>query len=288
MQIGRVKRLPIFGIGYFSQGATGVRKEATVNRSNLLRNVCCALAAVPAAASLAGNASAAEEAAPHWTYGGENGPGKWGELSPDFKTCSIGLQQSPIDLKTPVIARIGALGTSYRPAPLSIVNNGHTIQVNYAPGSTLAMTGRSYQLVQFHFHTPSEHLVGGKPHPMELHLVHADANKSLAVIGVFIDEGAAHVELKKVWAAIPAAEGPAKTIAGVQVDASRLLPVPRGSYYEYLGSLTTPPCSEDVRWIVLPQPITASAAQIAQFRKLFPLNARPVNKLNQRLLLEQI
>lgn len=233
----------------------------------------------------------AEEAPPahagsHWSYDGAAGPEAWGELSADFKVCSLGLEQTPIDLKESVRAETGAVEPSFKPMPLTILNNGHTIQVNCAPGSRTIISGRPFELLQFHFHHPSEHLLSGRATEMELHFVHKSPEGQLAVLGVFIRQGQENAALAPVWAAMPREAGePIKVDASV--DASALLPANR-QYFRYKGSLTTPPCSEGVLWTIFRDSIEASADQIRRFAELFPGNARPVKPLNSRFLLESM
>ena len=222
---------------------------------------------------------------PHWGYEGANGPTHWGELSADFRTCSIGMQQTPIDLAGAIKAQPGPLRIDYRPMPLRVVNNGHTIQVNTPPGNRLQIAGKTYELLQFHFHHPSEHLLAGKAFDLECHFVHRAADGALAVIGVFIRPGAANASLTPIWQAMPTAPGPEKAVSGVTVDTAGLLPKHQ-AYYRYFGSLTTPPCSEGITWTVFRTPVHASHAQIRRFAALFPMNARPVQPLNRRFLLQ--
>jgi carbonic anhydrase len=166
---------------------------------------------------------------------------------------------------------------------MKILNNGHTIQVNVAPGSTAIVNGQRYDLLQFHFHHPSEHLLSGKAQDLEVHFVHKAASGALAVIGVFITPGAANATLQAVFDAMPAKEGP-EVATSATIDPDQLLS--SGPYYRYMGSLTTPPCSEGLTWSVFEKPITASKDQILAFAKLFANNARPVQPLNNRFLLE--
>lgn len=226
-------------------------------------------------------------AAVHWSYGGAEGPEHWGDLSPDFAACKSGRMQSPIDIAPQDTGlAVGAPGHefAYQEVPLSILHNGHTVQLNYAPGSSMSIQGQSYDLLQFHFHAPSEHTVGGKAFPMEAHFVHQDSHGGLAVLGVMIEEGAANAALAGAWAHLPAHETAEQTVADVRIDASAVLP-PDGRYHHYKGSLTTPPCSEGVRWFVLTEPISMSAAQIKKFEAAASPNARPVQPLNARLLI---
>lgn len=235
------------------------------------------------AAGLAGPAVAGDKSghAPHWTYKGKGGPEQWGDLSPDFKACKLGSGQTPIDLAAPRPGAGEPIAFDYQPAPLAVVNNGHTIQVNYAPGSTMSIGGKTYNLVQFHWHAPSEHTVDGKPFDMELHFVHKDAEGQLGVVGVLLRKGRASDALDSIWAHMPKAVNAVKQVANVTVDAEALLPL-SGGYYHYSGSLTTPPCSEGVQWFVLKQSMEVSAAQIDKFVKMVGHNARPVQPLNGR------
>lgn len=227
----------------------------------------------------------ADVAPPQWSYSGDSGPAHWGELSPAWAMAKTGKQQSPIDIVPARAVRKdqAELKLSYQDTTLEILNNGHTIEDDYHNGGTLTVGGRAYKLAQFHFHSPSEHTIDGKHTPMELHLVHKDADGKLAVIGVMIEEGSTHAELAKLWQHLPATPGRAQAVEGVLVNASKLLPISLASY-RYSGSLTTPPCSEQVAWYVMQQPIEASAEQIAAFRRLVFGNNRPTQPLNGRTI----
>jgi carbonic anhydrase len=223
----------------------------------------------------------------HWSYGGAEGPEHWGDLSAEFAVCKSGRMQSPIDIAADATGlAVGAPGHdfAYTEAPLSILHNGHTVQLNYAPGSSMSVQGQQYELLQFHFHAPSEHTVGGRSYPMEAHFVHKDSHGGLAVVGVLIEEGAANAALADAWAHLPGHEAAEQTMADVRIDADAILPADR-RYHHYKGSLTTPPCSEGVRWFVLTQPISMSAAQIEKFEAAAAPNARPIQALNGRLLI---
>jgi carbonic anhydrase len=219
----------------------------------------------------------------HWSYEGATGPDKWGSLDAANSMCSTGTQQSPIDLTEPISARQPALEIRWSKRPRTIVNNGHTIQLNLPDGDTLKVGDRTYALVQFHFHHPSEHLVGGKAFAMEAHFVHAAADGNLAVVGVFMAPGKANAVFHKIVSTMPTQEGP-PVPAEPAIDPNGLLPV-RQAYYRYEGSLTTPPCSETVNWLVLSAPIEVAADDVARFAKLYPANARPVQKRNRRFVL---
>ncbi|MEO1132489.1 MAG: carbonic anhydrase family protein [Cyanobacteria bacterium J06639_1] len=225
----------------------------------------------------------------HWGYEGAEGPEFWGELASEFSQCSIGTQQSPIDLKRAgaIDANLDELAFNYQPTPLDIVNNGHTIQVNYAPGSTLTLDGQTYDLLQFHFHDPSEHTVDGEPHPMEAHLVHKNSTTGdLTVVGIFLDIGAENEALQTVWEAMPREAGPAFAVADVKLNAMDLLPANTQDFYRYSGSLTTPPCSEIVNWIVMKEPVEVSFQQVERFAATVGENARPTQASNRRFVLD--
>jgi carbonic anhydrase len=239
------------------------------------------------AVGLAGAGAAAEEGGPHWDYGPDHGPAHWAEMKPEYEECRIGANQSPIDITATEKAKLPAVKVQYQRVPLRIVNNGHTVQVNVPPGSTLSVGDHVYTLVQFHFHSPSEEAIHGKHHPLVAHLVHKDAEGKLAVIAVLLDAGGANAGLEPVFSHLPAKEGEEETIEGVSIDPARILPAKRG-YYEFEGSLTTPPCTEGVRWFVLRQPATLSKAQLEAFRTLYPKNARPTQPLHGRVVRESV
>lgn len=220
----------------------------------------------------------------HWSYEGEGGPAKWGDLDAASKVCTIGSQQSPIDIVTTVKSRLPALKISWARGADTIVNNGHTIQLNFAEGSTMTLGDVKYKLLQVHFHRPSEHLIGGKNFPMEAHFVHRAESGALAVVGVLMTTGRPNAAFNRIVATMPAKEGPAVK-ADTSINPNALLPARRG-YYRYPGSLTTPPCSEIVEWLLLTDPIQVADADVASFARLYPLNARPVQKDNRRYVLQ--
>lgn len=247
------------------------------------RNILKAFAGL-ALCPLCATAGAAAESAHHWGYEGEGGPAKWGELDPANQICSIGVQQSPVDIRSTVSANLFPLQVQWADTADTIINNGHTIQLNVAEGSTLKLGGATFKLVQFHFHRPSEHQIDGKSFPMEVHFVHRMDSGTLGVVGVLMQEGAANAAFAKIVATMPQSEGPAVK-ADAAINPNALLPAKLG-YYRYEGSLTTPPCSEVVDWMVLTDPITVAAEDVAAFAKLYPMNARPVQKDNRRFVLQ--
>ncbi len=244
------------------------------------------LSALAIAAGLFAGQAMADDHAPHWTYEGHGGPAEWGRLSHDFEACEVGKDQSPIDIKNAIPAKLSTIKVNYQPQALAVLNNGHTLQVNAKPGNTIEFEGETYDLLQYHFHIPSEHAVNGKKAPMEVHLVHkGQTSGKLTVLGVMMVPGAASSLVQSVWDAAPAEAGPVKDIADVSLNPASLLPAGR-DYFRYEGSLTTPPCSEIVHWVTFKQPITVSQAQIDAFGKLFSNNARPLQPGNRRFILE--
>jgi carbonic anhydrase len=219
----------------------------------------------------------------HWSYEGAGGPDKWAEIDPASRVCSTGSQQSPLDLGDAVKAQLPPLKIFWDKRAETIVNNGHTIQVDIGDSSILSLGTTNYRLLQFHFHRPSEHLIGGKSFAMEAHFVHANVANTLAVIGVLMTGGKANAVFNKLVSTMPDKEGPPVN-ADPAIDPNALLPAKR-DYIRYSGSLTTPPCSETVDWLVLTDPIQVADADIARFAKLYPMNARPVQKLNRRFVL---
>merc|ERR1711879_231591 len=229
--------------------------------------------------------------ASHWAYEGPHGPEHWGELKPSYAVAKTGTCQSPIDLTNAESSDGVEVSYNYKNSSMTVLNNGHTIQNNYAPGSTLTINGAAYELKQFHFHLPSEHTVDGQHRAMEMHLVHANAGGQLAVLGVFIEEGEENQILAPIWNSLPprpsnhsaAGTPPPTVVVPGEICASQLLPA-ENTMFRYSGSLTTPPCTEGVYWLVLQEPIHMGRAQITKFRKMFRFNNRPVQNINDRCL----
>ncbi len=219
--------------------------------------------------------NAVSEEKAHWGYSGETGPNDWGDLDPAFEQCKTGQMQSPVDVRRGARAS-NDLRFDYGSTPLTGLENHHTLQVDYSAGSYIQSGGRTYELLQLHFHSPSEHTLRGRHADMELHLVHRHKDGQLAVVGVMMRRGAFNPVIETIWSAL---KGDRQQL----IDASGLLPRNKG-YYSYQGSLTTPPCSEDVLWHVMARPIYLSKDQIEAFRQLHPMNARPVQPLNQRVI----
>jgi carbonic anhydrase len=221
----------------------------------------------------------------HWAYEGEGAPANWGKLRGDYTTCATGTRQSPIDIREGIKVDLEPIKFNYKPTQFVVEDNGHTIQVSVGEGSTITVTGKEYQLVQFHFHRPSEERINGKPFDMVIHLVHKDYDGNLAVVAVLLEKGSEHPLIQTIWNYMPLEKGMAVDPPNVAIDPLRLLPENR-AYYTYMGSLTTPPCTENVLWMVFKQPVQVSPEQISVFSRLYRNNARPVQPAAGRLVKE--
>ena len=240
-----------------------------------------AMIAIPFAAASEKSAAGHHD----WSYEGEHGPAHWGDVKTDYAVCKTGKNQSPIDITSAVKADLPPIQFAYKPALLKIINNGHSIQVSYPEGSFITIGGKQYQLVQFHFHHPSEEKIKGKSFDMVAHLVHKNAEGNLAVVAVLMKKGQANAMMKTLWGHLPKEEGKEEVSTDVMIDPSALLPAQQG-YYTFTGSLTTPPCSEGVMWLVLKTPVEISDDQINQFAHYYKHNARPVQPLSGRVVSE--
>ena len=220
-----------------------------------------------------------EKHAVHWDYEGEMGPENWGK---EFPTCGKGKSQSPLNIKGPFEKVRYNVVPDYKPGPLKIVNNGHTIQVNVTPGSKIRIDGKAFDLLQFHFHRPSEEHINGKPSAMVIHFVHKNESGELAVLGVLLQEGNENPGIKTLWSYAPPKEGPEVAPDNVAFNPTNLLPREM-EFFHYDGSLTTPPCTEKVKFYILKSQVNISKEQVTQFP--FKMNARPVQPLNDRKIL---
>ncbi len=288
----------------------GAQKPADPRGANVLRVDNRALAPVPPAglaatanASSAGSLTLSARARPpvarnteptpetrpaphgdHWDYSGDAGPEAWGKMKPEFSKCSTGQRQSPIDIRGGIAVQLEPIQFDYRTTGFSVIDNGHTVQVNLPSGNTITVLGRRFELLQFHFHRPSEERINGKQYDMVAHLVHKDAEGKLAVVAVLLDRGAAQPLIQAVWNALPLEKNEPQAAPGT-IDLNKLLPEDR-RYFTYMGSLTTPPCSEGVLWMVMKTPVPVSPEQIDIFARLYPMNARPVQQVAGRLIKE--
>ena len=239
------------------------------------------------AAILALSIVSASAYASHWSYEGEGAPEHWGALDEAYKTCQSGMNQSPVNIDSTIKAHLTPLKTHYIDGPVTLTNNGHTIQVVEKPDTadTIMLDNQAWALQQFHFHAPSENTIHGKKFDMEMHLVHKNAEGALTVVAVMFDKGAANAELDKLWGIMPGQAEQSATLE-TKLDLNKLLPKNK-TYWRFSGSLTTPPCSEGVTWIVLKHPLTLSSAQLAKFsHAMHHDNNRPVQPLNGRVVIE--
>lgn len=222
-----------------------------------------------------------------WSYEGKGGPQRWDEIDPEYAACRSGKRQSPIDIRDGAKLALEPIKFDYKPSALRIVDEGHTVQVNYAEGSFIIVDGVRYDLKQFHFHKPSEERIDGKAYDMVVHLVHRSSEGRLAVVAVLMEAGPPNAFLQALWPHLPLQSGREIAPPEVSIDLNSLLPESR-AYYAYMGSLTTPPCTEGVLWLVMKAPVTISADQVGVFGKLYSMNARPTQPANGRLIKESL
>ncbi|MBI2254822.1 MAG: carbonic anhydrase family protein [Proteobacteria bacterium] len=256
-------------------------KDRSVSRRNLLGTMTMGSLAAVAGVALPWSRSAVAENAPHWSYEGPEGAANWGHLSPEFSVCGSGHRQSPIDLASAGLDVAPDLGLGWQPFDAMVENNGHTLQVAAAAktDSALMLGGQKYAFLQFHFHHPSEHALGGGRWPLEVHMVHKGEAGDLAVTGILFRPGRENDVLGRILAVAPIGKG--KVAIPRAIDMNRFLPSSRATY-RYAGSLTTPPCSEIVSWVVFRDPVEAAIGQIETFARMFPMNARPLQQDFQR------
>lgn len=233
--------------------------------------------------AVSGARPAASEAT-RWAYEGENGPAAWARLAPEYALCGSGQRQSPIDITNGIKVELDAVQFDYRPSAFRVLDNGHTVLVNVGPGNAIEVMGKRYDLVQFHFHRPSEERIDGKSFDMVVHLLHKSTDGKLAMVAVLLESGNAQSVVQTVWNNLPLEKGD-EVIAKGPIDPAGLLPEDR-RYYTYMGSLSTPPCSEGVLWLVMKTPVHISPEQMDIFARLYPMNARPVQALHGRLIKE--
>jgi len=234
----------------------------------------------------------------HWTYEGATGAEHWSDLDPEYAACNKGREQSPIDIRDAQKTELPALRFESKSGPLNyLINNGYTIRVDYhdaaGMGNLLIVGDKRYQLIQFHFHRPSEEYIHGKRYDMVAHLMYRTNDGKAAGVAVLLKAGKPNATIQQIWEHMPKAESkvladfshPGEEIAGVEINPGGLLPRDLG-YYTYMGSVSAPPCLEGVTWYVLKTPVEMSAAQISAFTKLYPNDARPLQPLNGRVVKE--
>lgn len=224
----------------------------------------------------------------HWSYEGAEGPAHWGDLDPAYAPCRDGKEQSPIDIRNAVKADLPELKFDFKNGPITIVNNGYTaVRLNYAKGNGnfVDVGTRRYELTQFHFHHPSEEQIQGNTYDMVIHFMLASSDGKTAGVAVMVKAGRANATVEQLWKYMPPTAGPEHEIPGATVNPAGLLPRDT-AYYEYMGSVTAPPCTEGVEWFVLKTPVEISREQIEEFAKLYPHDVRPVQPQNGRVVKE--
>ena len=272
--------------GAASQAAASAPESATEKRLRELQYATSGprktVKKKPAEEHKAANPAAQMHA--HWSYEGEGAPANWGKLRSDYTTCATGQRQSPIDIRDGIKVGLETIRFDYKPTQFRIIDNGHTLQVSVGEGLALNVMGKRYELLQFHFHRPSEEKVNGKAYDMVVHLVHRNDEGQLAVVAVLLEKGSEHPLIQTLWNNMPL-EKNMEVSPAEPIDLMQLLPETR-SYWTYMGSLTTPPCTEGVLWMVMKQPLQVSADQVSIFSRLYRHNARPVQPANGRLIKE--
>lgn len=218
----------------------------------------------------------------HWSYHGDGGPEHWGSMKSEYSLCTSGKRQSPIDIRDQISVQLDPVQFDYKASNFRVIDNGHTVQVNVAAGNSIEVMGRRYELQQFHFHRPSEERINGRQFDMVVHLVHKDLEGKLAVVAVLLDRGSVQPVVQQVWNNLPLEKGE-ELAAKSTIDLNGLLPSDRG-YFTYMGSITTPPCSEGVLWMVMKNPVSIAPNQIDIFSRLYPMNARPVQASAGRMI----
>ncbi|MFO1249959.1 MAG: carbonic anhydrase family protein [Inhella sp.] len=237
-------------------------------------------------ADRAGKPAAKSTVKPHWGYTGEGAPDRWGELAPENRLCAIGTRQTPIDIRDTLKVDLEPIQFEYRASSFSVIDTGHSIQVNVEPGNFLSVMQRRYEVQQFHFHKPSEERINGRGYDLSAHLVHKDEAGRLAVLAVLLERGSDQAQVQQVLNHLPLEKHQLNPASGT-IDLNLLLPAERG-YYTFMGSLTTPPCSEEVLWMVMRQPVPVGAQQLAILGKLYPMNARPIQPAGGRIVKESL
>jgi carbonic anhydrase len=240
--------------------------------------------AAVAAAAVAITAAAAPKRGTAWSYEGELGPANWSKINDGWAKCGSGNRQSPIDLRDGIKVNLEQISFDYHPSSFSEVNNGHTIQVEVGSGNFITVGNQTYELQQFHFHRPSEEKVNGKGTEMVMHMVHKSAEGKFAIVAVLLERGQPHKLMQTIWDNLPLEKYETVSPA-IVLDPMDALPEKR-EYFTYMGSLSEPPCTEGVLWMVFKQPRQASPAQMALFSRLYPLNARPVQSTGGRMIKE--
>jgi len=220
----------------------------------------------------------------HWSYEGDSGPANWSKINVDWGKCGTGNRQSPIDIRDGMKVELEQISFDYHPSSFNVADNGHTVQVGVGSGNYITVQNRMFELQQFHFHRPSGDRINGKTYEMVVHLVHRDAEGRQAILALMLERGTPQATIQTVWNNLPLEKFDTMS-PSILLDPMEMVPT-RRDYYTYMGSMEQPPCSENVLWLVMKQPVQASAAQMALFSRLYPLNARPIQATNGRIIKE--
>lgn len=259
-----------------------------MNRRRFLTQAVAAAACPLCAAIMGRNGGAKAAETDAWSHGGPAGPDRWGTFDPSWRACTDGERQSPVDLSGATPAMMATPDIDWPAMPLVIANTGHTIAVEATAYATLGLglEGAHFRMTQFHFHHPSEHTVEGRAFPLEIHFVHEDEwGGGFAIAAVFVRSGSLNPTLQTIFSAMPRRAGERLSLPTLITPAHLLPPRDQRETFRYHGSLTMPPCSENVRWLIFSRPIDAAPEQIEIFASLFPMNARPIQPLGRRYLL---
>jgi carbonic anhydrase len=258
-----------------ARAGAAARAKKAAEAKRLAEDKAAAVAAIQAAAPKHGTV---------WSYEGELGPANWSKINVDWARCGGGNRQSPIDIRDGIKVNLEQISFDYHPSSFSEINNGHTIDVTVGSGNFITVGNETYELQGFHFHRPSEEKINGKGTEMVMHMVHRSAEGKIAIIAVLLERGQGHPLMQTIWDNLPLEKNQAAA-PSIVIDPSEALPQQR-EYFTYMGSLSEPPCTEGVLWMVFKQPRQASPAQMALFSRLYPLNARPVQSSGGRMVKE--
>jgi len=276
------------GIELKNERLTDGEAQAVVPDSRLERVFSRACRKPAPAAEQEKAAEAAKPAPPpsgpvDWGYDGKGGPAHWAKLSTDYATCGQGRMQSPVDLRAPIRADLPPIRFDWRTVPLTLIDTGHTIEVRVENGGHTLIDGEQFTLQAFRFRRPGEESVAGKRAVMSVQFEHRSESGKVAILAVPLVEGKENRLVRTLWSALPLTPGEAKTVTGTKIDPGMLIPRQR-DYYTYAGSMTTPPCSEGVLWLVMKSPVSISKEQVADFAKVYQHNARPLQPANDRVI----
>lgn len=219
-----------------------------------------------------------------WSYEGEGAPANWAKMRADYAICGAGKRQSPIDIREGIRVNLEAIKFDYTPTQFRILDTGQALRVSVGSGLGLRVMGKRFELSHLEFRRPAEERVNGRSYDMSVHLVHRSDDGQTAVVAVLMEKGVEHPLIQTLWDNLPL-ERDVEVAPEAAIDLNALLPENR-AYWTFMGSLTTPPCTEGVLWMVMKQPVQVAADQVAIFSRVYRANARPVQPANGRLVKE--